>query len=411
MKYLRNYDSNSGFTQDYKTRSIDLPAVSYTKDIQKIIMVSEWIPNVLKYTQPINSASTITVNSVKLSSKTGETEGNFTLYDLITSINLDSSKFTSLDFSSFDTINVTNMNWMFSDCHALTSVNLSSFNTSNVSNMADMFSDCNALTSLDVSKFDTSKVTDMQYMFSGCNALTSLDLSNFDTSKVTDMHTMFAGCQKLTSLDLSKFDTTNVTDMTTIFNGCHALTSVNLSSFNTSNVRDMSDMFNGCSSLTSLDLSSFNTSHVYPMQNMFNGCSSLTSLDLSSFNTSNVSSMKNMFNGCSNLSEIKGTLNLINSLDTSEYDEYEDTDIITYNLENMFNKCSKLTSVTLQNIRGSLNLSSSPLLTHDCLVSIINALGTNNQVYLTLKLGSTNLAKLTAAEIKVGTDKHWTITA
>src|SRR5574344_1184441 len=385
MKYLRNYDSNSGFTQDYKTRSIDLPAVSYTKDIQKIIMVSEWIPNVLKYTQPINSASTITVNSVKLSSKTGETEGNFTLYDLITSINLDSSKFTSLDFSSFDTINVTNMNWMFSDCHALTSVNLSSFNTSNVRDMSDMFS--------------------------GCHALTSVNLSSFNTSKVTNMEEMFSDCSALTSLDVSKFDTTNVTDMTTIFNGCHALTSVNLSSFNTSNVRDMSDMFNGCSSLTSLDLSSFNTSHVYPMQNMFNGCSSLTSLDLSSFNTSNVSSMKNMFNGCSNLSEIKGTLNLINSLDTSEYDEYEDTDIITYNLENMFNKCSKLTSVTLQNIRGSLNLSSSPLLTHDCLVSIINALGTNNQVYLTLKLGSTNLAKLTAAEIKVGTDKNWTITA
>jgi surface protein len=45
-------------------------------------------------------------------------------------------------------------------------------------------------TILDLSSFDTSNVTAMDYMFYGCSA-TTLDLSSFDTSKVTNMTNMF----------------------------------------------------------------------------------------------------------------------------------------------------------------------------------------------------------------------------
>ena len=73
---------------------------------------------------------------------------------------------------------------MFYYCSNLTSLDLSSFNTSNVTNMTNMFYECRNLTSLDLSLFNTSKITIMSSMFGYCNGLTSLDLSSFDTSNV-----------------------------------------------------------------------------------------------------------------------------------------------------------------------------------------------------------------------------------
>ena len=143
-------------------------------------------------------------------------------------------------------------------------IDLRAFNTSNMTNMQYMFSDCRA-TSIYLSNFDTSKVTDMSGMFSDCEA-TSLDLSSFNTSNVTKMERMFSGC-KATSLDLSSFDTSKVTDMRSMFNSCNAK-SIDLSSFDTSNVTDMSAMFMGCE-LTSLDLSNFDMSKVITMGDIF----------------------------------------------------------------------------------------------------------------------------------------------
>ena len=59
-----------------------------------------------------------------------------------------------------------------------------------------------AMTEVDFSHFDTSNVTDMVSMFSGCESLTSLDLSNFDTSNVTRMNSTFSDCRSLTSLKM-----------------------------------------------------------------------------------------------------------------------------------------------------------------------------------------------------------------
>ena len=63
-----------------------------------------------------------------------------------------------------------------------------------------MFADCSDLTSLDLSSLDTQNVTDMGYMFSGCRGLTSLDLSSLNTQEVTSMGLMFYDCSALTSL-------------------------------------------------------------------------------------------------------------------------------------------------------------------------------------------------------------------
>ena len=53
--------------------------------------------------------------------------------------------FKSINLSSFNTNNVNNMSYMFSDCSSLKSINLSSFNTNNVTDMSNMFSYCSSL--------------------------------------------------------------------------------------------------------------------------------------------------------------------------------------------------------------------------------------------------------------------------
>ena len=192
---------------------------------------------------------------------------------------------------------------MFFFCDSLETIDLSSFNTNNVTNMMNMFSYCKSLKSIDLSSFNTDNVTNMYGMFWGCESLESIDLSAFNTKNVTNMELMFSGCKSLKSIDLSSFNTKNVTKMRHMFSGCESLKSIDLSSFNTNNVTDMYEMFKHCESLKSIDLSSFNTNNVTNMSHLFNKCSSLKSIDLSSFSSNNVTNMNKIFNDCSSLNK------------------------------------------------------------------------------------------------------------
>ena len=205
-----------------------------------------------------------------------------------------------LDLQYFNTKNVTNMRSMFDGCSSLTTINLSSFNTKNVTNMEDMFQECSSLTSINLSSFNTQKVTDMAGMFQECSSLTTLNLSLFNTQNVVYMCGMFQKCSLLKTINLSSFNTQNVTIMRNMFSKCSSLITINLSSFNTQKVTDMYRMFNECSSLVTVNLSSFNTKNVTIMRYMFNKCFSLIKLDLSSFNAAKANT-NDMFNGCKNL--------------------------------------------------------------------------------------------------------------
>ncbi|MGO2963375.1 MAG: BspA family leucine-rich repeat surface protein [Carnobacterium maltaromaticum] len=190
-------------------------------------------------------------------------------------------KLTSLDLSGFNTSNVTDMSFMFSDS-GIQSLNLSSFNTSKVTNMRGMFEDTLKLTNLDISSFNTSNVVSMEAMFSGAR-VESLDLSSFDTVNVRTMKEMFEDTLKLTNLDLSSFDTSNVRDMQYMFSST-GIGNLDLSGFNTSSVTTMNSMFFG-SKLINLNLSSFDTSNVKDMAMMLQKMKMLENLDLSSFIT------------------------------------------------------------------------------------------------------------------------------
>ncbi|MBO4245805.1 MAG: BspA family leucine-rich repeat surface protein [Bacilli bacterium] len=208
---------------------------------------------------------------------------------------------TDLDLSDFDTINVTNMAWMFYDM-AMTNhfVLGDNFDTSNVTNMSGMFSEMYDLTSLNLGdKFDTSNVTNMAWMFSEAPSLTDLNLGEkFDTSNVTNMSGMFTNASNLEAMDLGdKFDTSNVTDMSYMFDGI-GVSELNLGSkFDTSNVSNMSFMFAFMQNLQELDLGAkFNTSRVSNMEEMFSNCNKLFTIYVASdFDLSLIQNDNNMF--------------------------------------------------------------------------------------------------------------------
>jgi len=91
-----------------------------------------------------------------------------------------------------------------------------------------MFKELPLSTLPDISKWNTINVTDMRYMFEGCSSLISLpDISKLITNKVIYMSYMFNGCSSLLSLpDILKWITNNAQDMNSMLNGCSKLLSL-----------------------------------------------------------------------------------------------------------------------------------------------------------------------------------------
>ena len=241
--------------------------------------------------------------------------------------------------------------------------------------------------------------TDAKYMFLGCGNLTEIPL--LDTSNVKNMSSMFSRCSKLTTIPL--LNTSKVYSMEAMFEYCTSLVSIPL--LDTSNVIEMNGMFSSCSNLTSIPL--LNTSKARQMQHTFNSCYSLTSIP--QLDTSNVTTFYNTFYNCNNLTDVP----LLNaSKATYMVNVFAGTSKLTNfgGFENLGQAYSTTQSVNYNAYK--LDLQWSPSLTHDSLMNVINNLydiktkGCNSQQ---LVLGSTNLAKLTAEEIAIATNKGWTV--
>lgn len=159
----------------------------------------------------------------------------------------------------------------------------------------------------------------------------------------------------------------------------------------TSNVTNMVNMYYRCTNLRYAPL--LDTSNVVYMQNMYYSCSNIKIIP--QHNTSNVTNVAQMFQAASIVT--------IPLLDFSN----------VINASNFLTNCGYVKNLGgFKNIKISFNLSSCTLLTHDSLMNVINNLydltanGLNGQ---TLTIGSTNMAKLTADEIAIATNKGWTI--
>lgn len=134
------------------------------------------------------------------------------------------------------------------------------------------------------------------------------------------------------------------------------------------------------------------TTGVRNVANMFNnsGVTRIPSLDFSS-----VSSLSQVFYQCFALETID---EIIVSATTTAF-------------SNAFTGCTKLANLKINGelAKSGQNFAPCTALTHDSLMSIINALKTYTSGTYNINLGSTNLAKLTDAEKAIATEKGWTL--
>ena len=159
---------------------------------------------------------------------------------------------TIVDIGNLNTLNVTNMSWMFYRCSSLEKIDLNGFHPNNLTQTTDMFQDCTSLKTIDVSGIDFSHAIAIDGMFEGCSSLTSIDVSNINTSQVRNMSRLFEGCSSVTVLDLSSFNTEKNQVFSTIFKDCTNLKTIFVENdWSTDNIRiDLSDdIFENCTSL------------------------------------------------------------------------------------------------------------------------------------------------------------------
>ena len=291
---------------------------------------------------------------------------------------------TGLEY--LNTVNVTDMSFLFYGCEKLTSLDLSHFNTANVTNMSSMFDGCTGLTSLDVTNFNTANVTDMSYMFYGCRRLKEIYVSDkFVTDIVKSSEDMFLGCNSLSGdIDCTSDKATDKTyaktgggyfrdkaydnrpfvkfaDGTLTFrcgykkifgdkeyalNSGDSIPAWNKSinniprvvfdaSFANARPTTCYAWFKDFTNLTQIEgIENLNTEKVTNMRSMFSGCICLKSLDVTNFNTANVKDMRDMFYDCRNLAE----LNLSN-FNTANVE----------NMRSMFSECKNLAELDLSN--------------------------------------------------------------
>lgn len=305
----------------------------------------------------------------------------------------------SLEFGDYNAEIDTSITPVFSVLNCITKIN--KLDTSNCTSIT--FRDCSFLE--EIPEIDISKLTNTNSMFYNCKKIKTIPLIN--TNKITNMSFMFYYCNNLESIPL--IDTSNVTIMDSMFYYCNKLESI--PQLITSKCTNMHSMFYYCTNLKGIP--QLDTSNATNTNGMFYHCDNL--ITAPSIDISKVTDAGSMFGQCVLLSSVP---------------EYDVSSL--YRLGSIFYNCGNLTNLgglvnlgkgytiqTKNNANQTLNLSYSPLLTHDSLMNIINNLYDLNLTYnvagggtlytQSLVLGDTNLNKLTAEEIAIATNKGWTV--
>lgn len=157
---------------------------------------------------------------------------------------------------------------------------------------------------------------------------------------------------------------------------------------------EFTNMFYGCENLLSVPPLNI-ISCGETITGMFYKCKSLTTIP--TLNTKNAKTLQRIFMNCEALKTIEG-IDLTNAI----YVNY------------LFQGCTSLENITFNgSIRAIIELTDSPKLTHDSLMSAINALrdyvSEGSTESWQLRIGSTNKAKLTEDDLYIATSKGWNV--
>lgn len=262
--------------------------------------------------------------------------------------------------------------------------------TVNIGSLDGLFYGCNVLEDIEPLIF-TKPITSTSYMYNGCHKLKSFQ--DLDMSEVTNANSMYYDCYYLQKAPFIKIPL-KITSANRLFSGCLSL--MEALDFDTSNITDMTYMYQSCFAIK--EIPKYDTSNVtsfyqwincnanYSIPSEFPGKLFNSALEkVPELDASSCNNVYNMFGAHKLFTDFGGLKNLGQAYST--------------------------TSESI-NSNYTLPLDGCPALTHDSLINVINDLydiataGVKVQV---LRLGATNIAKLTEEEIKIATDKGWTV--
>ncbi len=259
----------------------------------------------------------------------------------------------------------------------------------------NMFKDCYALE--EAPELDTSEGTNFHGMFRDTHK--NVTIPNYNTSKGTDFSDMFRRCYIIQAPNI---DTSNGTNFYRMFASAGALSL--LPELNTTNGRNFGYMFNYCQNMQNDKEITYNVGKAGNFSFMFNECRSMRVAPI--MNTYNGRAFAYMFCNCSSLVTIP-KLYLSNTVE--QY--YDENNMTTYAcFHKAFSGCTNLENIVIQgNIYHNISFYDCNKLTHESLMSIINALANNSSATTKhyCQLGSTNIAKLTNEEKAIATNKNW----
>ena len=202
--------------------------------------------------------------------------------------------------------------------------------------------------------------------------------AEIDLSGFTECRYAFSGCKNLESLVLNGTEDGVILYANYMFQDCIELKEVPY--FNSSNVITLSSCFSNCKSLKKI--TEFDTGKATEMREMFNECVALE--EICELNCQNTRNVQGMFYNNSSLKTLGGLKELGKA--------YTDSSVnyTSYNL----------------------NLTMSSNLTKQSLLNVINGLydlASHSKPAQGLFLGDVNLAKLTAEEVAIATNKGWNV--
>lgn len=171
--------SSAHLSSDWKTKISMLSSVNHlliTNDISKV-PTSYWVG-------PVDV----------------DTDSNNTIIKAYVSMNNTTSKLECVLYADVETIYAQSGAFLFASLSNIENITFDckfSMALAEDASTHSMFVDNTHLAQIDgIANFDTSNVTDMSYMFSNCQNLTSLDVSGFNASNATTMEGMFNYCKK-----------------------------------------------------------------------------------------------------------------------------------------------------------------------------------------------------------------------
>ena len=206
---------------------------------------------------------------------------------------------------------------------------------------------------------------------------------------------MFNGCSNLQKiLGIEHFNISQVTDLGSVFNGC-GITSINLDSWDFNGVTNVTNMFAN-SKVQTIDTTNWDVSTITGFTNFCNGAATeYITLTFSG-------SMWAVMHTCRNVKHITWK-NCTVVIDNYSFPRFADPQNAIWQIT--------FDNAVIESQNGTVgNLQTFSHLTIESLMSIINALMDRTGMdSSTLTIGSAHLAKLTPEQIKVATDKNWTV--